>query len=325
MKHLLTFVLVAAASVLLPTLTTLAGDDDEFQKYGQKYLAAKAEGDIPLAFDMVLKADAIQPNDILKAEALIMAYTSLTRDPRTGQTYEDLNERMKKGIPAAWAERIPKCPIPGDTADGLDHLEYSIIVMALACHYHNANRDLDSASAALALSEKHLGIAGKKDPTLKAMAAETGYTRDYAAMREQLGKNRMALAYERARGTFKALQDFTGKYAPEKDAESSGGGTAKTPATKPAVVKTFRVRADARGNERREDIEATGSNTVTVEGEGGTYLVSYAFNYPGRYLIKGGGDLGGKDVRVYFEDGKATGISSGVGSGVCRITRFEKR
>lgn len=155
------------------------------------------------------------------------------------------------------------------------------------------------------------------------MAADTGYTKGYAALRAQIGKNRMALAYERAQGTFKALQDFTEKYAPEKDA-GGGGGDGNAVAAKP-VVKTYKVLGDARGNERPEDIDASGGNAITVEGDGGTWLVTYRFSYPSRYLIKGGGDLAGKNVRVIFEDGKATGVSCNKGSGVCEITGFKKR
>jgi hypothetical protein len=317
-------ILVALSSLILITVQVRAETDEEaFQRYGQKYLAAKSEGDLGTAFDMLLKADAAKPNPTCKGEAVILIHTALTKDPRTGKTYDDLDAHLAKGYSEEWLRRALRCPIPDDESSGVLHYEYGIVSMTLGLHYNNINRDVDKAAGALALSEKHMKIACAKDEEIKVACEDAGLKSNYRSLRAQLDKNRVALAYERARGTFKAFEDFTEKYAPAQEANGSDHAD-KADSAKP-MVKTYRVMGDARGNERPEDIDANGGNAITIEGADGTYIVTYEFNYPTRYLIKGGGDLSGKNVEVYFKEGKATGITCDAGNGVCKITGFTKR
>lgn len=191
--------------------------EETFQKYGEKYLAAKADGDLGTAFDMLLKADAAMPNPTCKAEAVILVYNALTENPRTGKTYEDLDAHLAKGYSEEWLRRALSCPIPDGEASGVQHWDYGLIAMTLGFHYNNVNRDVDKAAGAMALSEKHMKIACENDEEIKAACEQAGLRNNYRSLRAQLDKNRVALAYERARGTFKAFNDFTTKYAPETE------------------------------------------------------------------------------------------------------------
>jgi len=106
-----------------------------------------------------------------------------------------------------------------------------------------------------------------------------------------------------------------------------GSGQSSTKVTPASVTKTFTVTNDTLAYHTGDQTGASGTNTITVRGNDGTFLVRYIYNWPSSILIESGRDksLTGKQVTIQFDGAKATYISCTSGNGKCKITGFSRQ